>query len=455
MLTVSFLQFSELTLFPGFAALLPVVGTAMIIHAGANGESLAGRWLKCRPLVFTGLISYSLYLWHWPIIVFTRYYSVVPLSPVATTAILAATFALAVLSWRYVEMPFRDKRAAPQPRQLFGLSAAATVLVTAVAGAILWTGGLPGRYAHEAVLQTGNDDAEWQHWGRCERRMIQGDPELCGLGNGDREPSFILWGDSHARSMATSVSRSAARHGLAGEIAIQGGCPPLLQVVYRHRRQCDAFNDAVIERIASREHLTTVILASRWALPVHGRYDMRRHAEVVPLVDLARPIAGETDNARVFESGLRRTIERLNGLGRRVILVGPLPEIGYDVPSATFVALMTHRDVESMIAPSLSEHETRNREIALIFEAVQGELAVSRIVNPADYLCDAESCMVTIDNRPLYRDDNHLSAFGASVLGSMFDSVFGAIAADDAAAGQGPFAWSPSREIPEMGAEPR
>ena len=111
LVALSVLLFSELTVFPGLAALLPVLGTVMVIHSGTHGATLVGRCLSVRPLVFIGLISYSLYLWHWPVVVFAQYYSVVSLSPAAISLVLITSFLLAVGSWRYIETPFRKKTA--------------------------------------------------------------------------------------------------------------------------------------------------------------------------------------------------------------------------------------------------------------------------------------------------------------------------------------------------------
>jgi peptidoglycan/LPS O-acetylase OafA/YrhL len=97
--------FTPATTFPGVNALFPVLGAALVIHSGAPAASPVGRLLSTRPLVFIGLISYSLYLWHWPIIVFARHYFVRPMTALEMTATVAASFAMAVLSWHLVEHP--------------------------------------------------------------------------------------------------------------------------------------------------------------------------------------------------------------------------------------------------------------------------------------------------------------------------------------------------------------
>ena len=99
--------FSSRTPFPSYYALVPVLGTAFVIYA--SHDTTCGRILSLRPVVFIGLISYSLYLWHWPIMVFARYYLIDELSGWNVIAVLLLSLCAAILSWHYIEMPFRRK----------------------------------------------------------------------------------------------------------------------------------------------------------------------------------------------------------------------------------------------------------------------------------------------------------------------------------------------------------
>jgi peptidoglycan/LPS O-acetylase OafA/YrhL len=330
MLAVSVMGFSEFTIFPGFAALIPVLGTAMLIHSGAHGETTTVRYLSVRPLVFVGLISYSLYLWHWPVIVFAQYYSVVPLTPVATVLMFGVIFALAIASWRYVEMPFRRKRVAAARRQMFHVSTAATAAIVAVALVSLHGQGLPGRAGQDTAILHPEEDPEWLRWDQCEHRsrVPGGAGQPCSLGAGDETPSFMLWGASHARALASSVDRSAARNGLSGELAVASGCPPLSRVVRQDRRHCDAFNARVLEYLEAREDIGTVILAARWTFIVRGDYGEDEAPYALKLIDLQGTDSSGADNVGAFEAGLQRTVARLQALGKDVVLVGPVPEVG-------------------------------------------------------------------------------------------------------------------------------
>jgi hypothetical protein len=238
-------------------------------------------------------------------------------------------------------------------------------------------------------------------------------------------PSFILWGDSHATALASAVDHSAALSSVAGEIVAASGCPPISEVVREGRRYCDEFNADVLEHLKVHDEITTVIMAARWAYIVSGHYDQRKESHALRLIDLLAAEPEGTDNAIVLETGLRRTVEQLQDLGKDVVLVGPVPEIGYDVPAVTFVALKTKRDVDALISPTVPEYEARNRDITAIFEVLEDDKAVSSILYPSEYLCNSGRCRVAMGNVPLYRDDNHLSTSGSKYLSPMFDKVFG------------------------------
>lgn len=165
MIAYSTLRFTNQTPFPGFHALIPCVGSALIIGAGEVGSSVVSKVLSLRPIVFVGLISYSLYLWHWPIIVLNdlgfsvNLSGVVPdkwalilLSPTGKKALeILLSFALATLSWRFVERPFRSYPRRIERRPLFALSAAVASVLILFSGAVVYARGFQGRFPARAV----------------------------------------------------------------------------------------------------------------------------------------------------------------------------------------------------------------------------------------------------------------------------------------------------------------
>ena len=195
LIAYSVLAFSPETPFPGAAALLPCLGAGLVIYAGAGGSSLAGRILGAPAFVFTGLISYSLYLWHWPLLVLARAYAVRELTVLETIAVLALSAVIAALSWRWIENPFRRKPPVLGRQQLF-TAAGLVMCVTATLGVGLHlTDGLPQRLPPEAArLAAGAGDRN-RNRGDCLNEPVKlvEDGRLCRIGAaGKARPTFVL-----------------------------------------------------------------------------------------------------------------------------------------------------------------------------------------------------------------------------------------------------------------------
>ena len=267
--------FDEATAFPGLNALFPCLGTALLIYVGqaqnARWQTAATALLSLRPLVFTGLISYSLYLIHWPIVSFLHYQALEPPGALQVAAILAASFALAALSWRYVEQPFRRPRtpaaraALTQPRLLAGGLAAILVFAAAGAGGIAGSG-FPQRMTDFAEQTIPGH----QHWnrGRC---FLDDNPDIrrwqadaCTLTAGDRGgPAVLLWGDSFAAHYVPGIAAQAERTPARVIQYTAAGCPPILSYFSHARPRCSAFNAHALEIIRDLG-IRRVVLAARW-----------------------------------------------------------------------------------------------------------------------------------------------------------------------------------------------
>lgn len=424
LILASVLAFTPETPFPGYAALLPTIGAGLLLYAGACGPTMVGRLLSCRAPVFIGLISYSLYLLHWPVIVYAEQFAILELTFVQRVTALLATVALSILSWRYVEVPFRSRKRV-DTRRMLAFAGTGMTVVCALAGLVYVNDGFPHRFSGEAMNPEPKTDREWRRWGSCAYRPGQAVRELCSVGVHDGAPSFLLWGDSHAQVLVTSLEASAQRHAASGLLANADGCPPLLGIARTGYEWCAGFNDDVLRDIAQRPELRTVILGARWALYAAGRYKSDRR-QGVTLVDRQGRGDRAIDNATLFARGLTRTVQQLRALGREVVLIDAVPEVGVDVPSAIAVAARTGRDANRIIAPTRTEYERRNAEVRRTLRAL-GVLDGVRIISVSDRLCDETVCRVVLAGHALYRDDNHLSTYGARHVSPAFDAVFGAV----------------------------
>lgn len=327
-IVIPIFAYTSATPFPGIAALPPAIGAALLIWGGGWG-------LSSRLTVGIGLLSYSLYLWHLPVIDFAKYLSDAPLSPLAALVASGVSLGLAALTYKYVETPFRTG----QDKKRLALQAAVGMpLLAAIALTLVATAGLPWRMSPLQSRQLAVVSDENRHPSRCmtvDAQIV--DPNApCQFGE---HPSALLWGDSHA--MVTATSLKAA--GVPFLFAADADCPIgvglsidpahggalVSQASYRN---CGNYNANMLAR-ALRPDIKTVILSARWtnwrigepANPAESAVDLR-------LADSTGPAKDAADNRVKFERGFLALIDKLTGSGKNVVIVGPLPEPTYNVP---------------------------------------------------------------------------------------------------------------------------
>ena len=424
----SIFVYTAATPFPGLAAALPCVGTALIIHGGTTGATGVGRILSLRPIVFVGLISYSLYLWHWPVLVMFRHYmSVNDLPPLVTAVAIVLSIGLAVLSWRYVEQPFRRRhRIGRRTVVVAGTGAVAAMLAIGVV--VPAFDGLPHRF-NDAVIRLAAAGQDISRDGRaCINRKTPDDVrqgDLCeSIGASTPTQSFLLWGDSHAAALVPAINKAAARAGRSGLMAMASGCPPLIGITSPsglRKFPCLDFNRAVLKTSLARDEIKTVILKARWAFYAHGStYEIEARRNIV-IADDESKTPSMAENEMVFVRGLRRSLAALTKAGKRVVIVGPTPEIGWTVPRTLAMQQYTRRYWP--IAPTYAEYMNRQAFVVRTLIALAAEYG-AELIFPHTVLCDEKTCSVREADQILYSDNNHLSFTGADSISRLFEPIF-------------------------------
>jgi peptidoglycan/LPS O-acetylase OafA/YrhL len=398
------------TPFLGVYGLLPCVGTALVIHAGRGEATLTRHVLALEPLVFVGLISYSLYLWHWPIFVLAKYFLFRDLSLGERCLLIAASFIVAILSWRFVEQPLRR----PVHRRLL-LPAAATAMaaVYSVGAWAVASDGLPQRLSSKLQHILAEQDDHEPRIDHCFALTANDvkNGRLCTIGAAMGSPSFVLWGDSHADAILPAVAAIARGAGRAGLFAGGASCVPLLGVA-TPMATCKPFNDAV-EKVVLGANINEVILEARWAKYADGAtYGDEPRGHVV-ITDAQSQQPPPPDNHAVFERGLERTVRALTAAGKKVVLVASVPEIGWPVPAVLARRALAGDDLD--LSPSMDTYLQRQRFVLKAFAQMQKLYGVT-VVYPHEALCTSGRCAVALNGIPLYRDEHHLSVYGALKL---------------------------------------
>ena len=414
---------SDATPFPGFAALLPCGGAASIIFAGNAGDTPVTRMLSSAPAVFVGKISYSLYLWHWPILIFARTALARDPDLAESALLIALSFLLSVLSWRYVEQPFRRRAIFSWRASLFAVSGSAILAATAMGAVIGVMKGVPQRFDAETrsllAVEEGGNPAVCP--GAAPMASVADPP--CVLGGAEGDYRFLLWGDSHADAISRSLSDAAADAGWRGLKAGYDACPPLLGVWNMAPSQCGdtlAHNNEILE-IIRKYDVKTVILAARWAVYATGEFVKLEDDPKIYLNDDQSREVSFAENGHVFERALLRTVAALRNEGRRVVIIGPWPEPGLRVPEMLARARLFGASPE--IGPTREEFLARQKRVFDAFAKAAEEL-VAEIMPTHEFFCAEARCKVALNGEPLYWDDDHLSRLGAARLQPLFASIF-------------------------------
>jgi len=414
----SILFYSEQTPFPGAAALLPCVGAALILYTGQSNMTLAGRLLSTNAFRYPGLISYSLYLWHWPVLVFYRLYAITPVSQMEIALLLAVMTAAAWASWKFVEAPFRTRNVLARQRPLFA-AGAAVMLVSAAAGAIIGFGdGFPGRLPEQVsrVLEA-----------RTGKVIIKGctliipeevgkaghDTRLCALGAaGPAGATFAVWGDSHAEMETPGIDAAAKQAGVRGILLNRAGCPPLLghDRPVKGEEGCPDSASAALAYLKAYPEISLVFLISRWAI----------YAEERDYKNDGGP-QSRKENEQAFRRSFERTLAQLQSIGRRVVVVTSTPEIGWNLPHIGARAIIFNRDID--FRPSVRDYMDRQAFVTSVFEEARDKYGLT-FIRPQDEMCDKAYCAVFDGDEPIYSDNNHITRTYSLKLSHLFDPIF-------------------------------
>ena len=407
------------TPFPAAAALPPVIGATILIWVGAQGGgSVVTTLLAQRTLVWVGLISYSLYLWHWPILSFLRIVlGTTDLPMTISIAAVILSVAVAWLSFRFVEGPFRvHSTRGFRQRSIFAASALSLATVMGVGWMLHVSNGLPLRLpATVTSIAAFTDDKNARRVDCFGRPPSEG---LCSIGTlpveGDRV-DFLFWGDSHADAFMPGVDRAAGLVGQNGFFAARSACPPILGIQRLSNGQaCTMFNESTWTWLDGRTDIPLVILGARWTLSVEGTRYRGETGINVRLEWTGSPEMhpNHSYNAALVEAGLNETVSKILATGRSVVLLGPVPEVGRNVPYAFARKSLLGWTSDPLL--TRLEYEARAGRTERILMRIAESNDGVRYVPLSDLFCDAQRCHTKdADGWPLYVDDDHISQTAA------------------------------------------
>lgn len=388
--------------FPGRAAFWPVLGAVCVIAAGAE-NIFNKRLLASRPFVWTGLISYPLYLWHWPILSYLRI--VAGNTPSSTTRLMAIAISigLAYGTYQAVERPLRKVTFRRYPSA--SSCTLAISLCCVAAAAAIGNAGLLDPYRPAALINNTENftfDGRFEN-GICRKTYPDIKSRFCNLAE-ERAPTVALIGDSHAMSFYDGLAPLVSAH--SGNLLNIGGfsCMPVFDApIHSHgyplrTTECIGAINAALAEVIGNPHISTVVLAGR------------RFVNTLSDEQLA-----------VVEEAFRATFDRLEVANKRIIYILDFPELPLD-PHACVRSLPWI--TPNCLVDASQPLTLRKTQVDFIAKLARNYPNV-KIVDPFEALCRNGSCPVIVADKSLYIDDSHLSRDGSAFVAPLLaDAIF-------------------------------
>jgi Predicted acyltransferases len=412
MICYSALAFDGGSQFPGYAALVPVVGTAMVLRWGEGTP--VGALLSTSIATLIGRSSYPAYLWHWPIIAFLNL-NEVPLTTSVGLGVLGATLLLAWLTYRGLELPARRFRPQSAARVILAGAGFPILVSTIMATVIIRLDGMPARFPESINLKSKAIHASpAKARGLCNEAPPRAPlpPEQCVLGRPTGKVDFLLVGDSHANHFTGFMDVLGRDANLRGYDITRSNTPfltgvdlsmpgePVYNAAFRPRVE-------YLRRLIAEEHYHTIVLAGNYAA-FYERGVMR---------------AGMISGRAAFELGMRNALAEAQSAASHVVVILPVPVLNGGLHDCPVRSERFHREMECTLPAT--EFIASTRRLREFIETLQAEFPRVTWVDPSLLICDEEECASEIDGVPLYRDAGHLNDVGSRHLAGKWIEKFG------------------------------
>ena len=406
LLVITFMGVSPKSIFPGFWALLPTIGTALILLT-PQSKWINRRLLSNSLLVKLGLISYPLYLWHWPLLSFAHIMQGETPSSVVRLIAIGISLLLAWLSYRYIELPIRFGQSLEYKTQSL------VVIMFFVGGlgmaAIIGKGfpdRIPEKFRQIQELFQRSDNASAE----CVAKFGGGGNSYCQIGDISRAPTALLIGDSHAGHFYAGLNEYYLQKG--GNLLNMGagGCPPFLGIEFGKSLtnslplECHHYKDA-FKVLFENPSIETVIFAFDHSTYLKSDYEMHFKGRN----------NGPGDNLQISTNAFKETIEKINSTNRKVVLIYDLPDLNLDIRKCFAIRPIELGDKRCSLDSEIwvKDFNNYNQMINSILKTEKMEVFMSQ-----EFMGD--NFPINKDGLPMYSDKTHLSKLGSRFFTSLY-----------------------------------
>jgi len=425
---ISVLLYSQNTAFPGLAAFPPVLGTVLIIWLGCHHETFVGRILSIKPFVFVGLISYSLYLWHVPILVFYKKYNIGVENQLSFIICLVTMFIVAYLSWRFIEAPFRKNSKLLKSSTLRPNFKGATLIIgiIVVIYAAVFNFQKPLTPEIKKILSANSPANKAAKLNDCfpfggkDSKLF----EACVIGEmSNTIITFAVIGDSHGKMYLAGLDQAAKQHGRKGVFIGEGGCLALIGVQQASKKfdHCQQRTDEFINYLTLNPQIKDIMLISRWAVYAEGEQYKNAKGRKIILQEKQNQSQLMMSNHLVFERAFIRTMEVLQKLGLNIFILNQTPDSNWSAKELALAQVM-HPATELVLYKS--EYENRLSFVNQVFNKHQETYGFT-LISPSEIMCDDEKCQIIDQNGvSIYRDNAHITRSFSVAIKQIFNPLF-------------------------------
>ncbi len=400
-IVLSIIKIDDHTPFPGIYALFPTLGTALIILA-ATKTTITAKFLSLKPIVFIGLLSYSIYLWHQPLFAFLRHYQINAPSTAALLGLSLLSIALAYLSWRYIEVPFRDKQKIPK-RKIFILTGIGSLCFMSIGvGGHLTNGFYDYRVMPEKrkMFETSlpSPKREECHTSGIDYRRPQ---NTCMYNNNNT--TWATFGDSHTVELAYALAQKLEPFGEGIRHFSFSGCKPSYPGKSAET-PCAKWTNEAVNYIITAPEIKSVVVSYRINQYLSGKHD--GYYPNLP------PLKSEQEIDEIISNYIAIT-DKFVQADKNVYLVIQAPEL----PVSIDRLIMKERGESLNILGSTTEWwKKRNKPFMSRLSLFNPKI---KIIDPKDIFCDTKLCYATINGESMYFDSDHMSIYGAKKVVDM------------------------------------
>jgi peptidoglycan/LPS O-acetylase OafA/YrhL len=410
--------FDKTQSFPGKRALVPTMGTLFIIFSG-DKSFLNKKFFSHKYLVWVGLISYPLYLWHWPLLSFLRILRVGEPSALLKAVAIFGSFLLAWFTFNFIEKPIKLS----SQKQKMSCYLLLSMLFLGIVSYVCFKhtpvreslGLAKFEKLREFSILTSNPAES------CDKTdFSKVYKNNCSISNPDKFPTIALLGDSHAISLFNGFSKHLKKYNENIILLASGGCVPFFDLesqIVRTKDFCLGMMNASLEYALKSPTIKTIILNSRGPLYLTGKgFNEPEHDRYIRYVK--EPL--NVNFQEIFRHAMEATMSRMIKSGKKIVFFIDVPELGFDPLSCLDLRPFSMGQKKTSCTVDKNEVMKRNKEYYFIVKDVLKNFPQVKIFDQSKYTCDEKYCHAIIEGKFIYRDDDHVSTDGGEYLGAKF-----------------------------------